>query len=196
MNILSRDFTTKEKAILIILVLILLALGYYQFVDQPVRRGIMEANAERDALQLELNAVQARVEKLEGMQAELNGINTSTATYMPSYNNSEAELEFLNSILQGTQYALNMKDPTRDGDQVRRSFSLEFTTESVERVQKVLSDLGQCRYRCLIDDLSCSRVVGRDNVSYGYHVSATATFYETMVGGTPDAGLPAASEAS
>jgi hypothetical protein len=49
----------------------------------------------------------------------------------------------------------------------------------------------------LISDLRCSAVSsGTMNDDSQISVNATATFYETMVGGTPDAGLPATSAAA
>ena len=49
-------------------------------------------------------------------------------------------------------------------------------------------------YRCLIGNLSCSlnKIRYRDRTEYGaLSVSVTATFFETMVGGVEDSGLPA-----
>ena len=37
MKIMSRDFTTREKIMLLVLTLILLAAGYYAVIDQPIR---------------------------------------------------------------------------------------------------------------------------------------------------------------
>ena len=46
MKIMSRDFTNKEKVLLVVLALILVALAYYYFVDQNVRSTITAADAE------------------------------------------------------------------------------------------------------------------------------------------------------
>ena len=43
MKIMSRDFTTREKIMLLVLTLILLAAGYYAVIDQPIRTAINEA---------------------------------------------------------------------------------------------------------------------------------------------------------
>ena len=48
-----------------------------------------------------------------------------------------------------------------------------------------MSRLVQSHDRCLVSAASFS--MGRDG---SVNVSQSATFYETMVGGTPDAGLP------
>ena len=47
MKIMSRDFTTREKIMLLVLTLILLAAGYYAVIDQPIRTAISEKPAGR-----------------------------------------------------------------------------------------------------------------------------------------------------
>ena len=58
MKVLSRDFTLKEKILLLILSLALIGLAYYQFIDQSVRSELAIAQSEKESLQVELDAVQ------------------------------------------------------------------------------------------------------------------------------------------
>ena len=46
MKLLSRDFTKGELVLIIFLVVALLALAYYQFIDIPVRTAIQNEDAE------------------------------------------------------------------------------------------------------------------------------------------------------
>ncbi len=192
MKILSRDFTMVEKVLLTLLGVILVVLVYYRFVDQPVRTAINTAVSERETLQSELDVVNARVERLDRMESELNQIKTEgTASLMPSYNNSKEELRLLNDVLSvTTQYSISFADVTRDGDQIRRAFTLQFTCPNYATMEQVLSALANSPYRCLIGDITCSISNNKDLLNE-VMVNATATFYETMVGGTPDSGLPA-----
>ena len=57
-------------------------------------------------------------------------------------------------------------------------------------MEKVIKELADCKWRCLIGDVQCTQGTKRDKSSDLITVNATATFFETMVGGTPDAGLP------
>lgn len=191
MKILSRDFTTVEKILLTLLGVILVVLVYYRFVDQPVRTAINTAVSERETLQSELDVVNAQVERLDRMEAELDQIKAEgTASLMPSYNNSKEELRLLNDVLSvTTQYSISFADVTRDGNQIRRAFTLQFRCPSYATMEQVLSALANSPYRCLIGDINCS--IDNKDPQSSVSVSATATFYETMVGGTPDSGLPA-----
>ena len=187
MKVMSRDFTPAEKALLVILALVLVGLAYYYFVDIPVRDAIKSSEAEADMLQTELNAVQQRATYLQGVQRDLDELERAQGhSWMGSYNNSKAEVKFLNDVLADTmKYTINFADVTRNGDQIRRNFTLQFQTRDYAAAQDIMTRLLRGENRCLVGDMKCS--VDKDGVVI---VDALATFYETMVGGVPDAGLP------
>ena len=186
MKVLSRDFTTREKVLLLVLVILILVLAYVQFVDRPVRNGIEEARAEAQVLTAERDAINALVGRLDNMQQEMDEIDASGRKgVMGSYNNSKAELDILNDILKDTEsYSVALSGVTRAGDQIRRGFDLQFTVKNYASVKSVLTLLSESPYRCLIGDTAMKEE------GEGYSVVTTVTFYETMVGGTPDEGLP------
>lgn len=195
MKILSRDFTKGEKALLLILVIALLAIGYYLLVFKPVKDGIEKANAESDNLRVELTAIQAKVAVLERMQNEIDDIMADpNISVMPSYNNKKAVNKLLSEILGNMTYSASLSNLTRNGDQIRRNVQLQFTAPSYAAMEEVLERLNNSEYRCLIDNVNCSSYRDRYYDVDAYNVSLTATFFETLVGGTPDAALPADSK--
>ena len=198
MKIMSRDFTKREKVLIAVLIIILAALCYYWFVDIPVRDGIAQAKSKKESLQLELNAVNQKIADLEQMESELEELgNSGLGGYMGSYNNSKEELAELNDVLSETdEYAITFAELTREGDLVRRGFSIQFTTNGYDNAKKIIIALENSKNRCRIGDLACepdTNVEGDvdlKNWKGKILVSATATFYETMVGGVEDEGLP------
>lgn len=188
MKIMSRDFTRVEKLLIIFLALILVGLAYYQFVDVPVRQAITNANAEAQSLQTELDAAQAKLAAAKKLQDDMDALEASgQKSWMSSYNNSKAEIAFLNSILaDALQYSVSFANVTRSGNQIRRSFTLQYRTRDYDAAHEIMARLSQSHDRCLVSAASCA--LGRDGA---VAVTQSATFYETMVGGTPDAGLPA-----
>ena len=191
MKVLSRDFTLKEKILMLLLAVLLLALGYYQFVFKPVNNAIAKAKAEQEALQTELVAVNTKVATLESMQNEINEIAASgKVSQMPSYNNSRNVNKLLNDTLGKLGYSITFSNVTRTNDQIRRNISLQFVSPDYESMERVFEKLSSSEYRCLINDVSGS-INNRYNDDNSVTVNCTATFYETMVGGTPDSGLPA-----
>ena len=207
MKVLSRDFTTKEKVFLLILALILIALAWYRFVFIPCRDGVAAANAERDQYKSELLVASAKEAQLQKMQEELNALGElKYASRMESYNNTKQELTLLNSILENAnEYSVSFSGVTKDGDQIRRNFSLRFKTDSFAAAKEIVDRLSNSEYRCLLGDLQYDMTLRRlrddesasvvrevDDMRYAEEVNmaATATFFETMYGGTPDEGLP------
>ena len=198
MKNMNREFTTREKLLILLLCLILVGLAYYQFVDQPVRTALNNAHAERDSLLTELTAVNAKLTVMRRMRDEMEDITAGgTVSEMKSYNNSKPEIALLNDILRGTpDYTITFADVTRDNDQIRRNFSLTFVSDKYESIQRIVKQLSESPYRCLIGDLKISVTRGKTMAEGPINVNATATFFETMVGGVVDAGLPATSAAA
>ena len=194
MKILSRDFTRKEKAFLIVLALILVGLCYYKFVDQYVKTELAEAEQKAASLEVELSTVNAKVAVLTRMQNELDAIIASgDVTIMESYNNSKKEIAFLNDLLAPAEtYKLTFANVTRDGDQIRRGVTVTFTTDEYDTAASILKKLDNCEYRCLINSISMTPRTYYYLYNGTISVTVNCTFFETMVGGTADAGLPAA----
>ena len=198
-KVLSRDFTPREKALMALLVLMLFGFGYYYFFDQPVRNEIARCEAQKANLEIELNQINVKLNVLETMQEELENIEASgDVSEMKSYNASKEEIRLLNDVLaRANEYSISFADVTRSGDQIRRNFKLSFNAANYQVMSDILAALSNSPLRCRISDVSCARATLRI-LHYvevvddgGYNVSATATGYETMVGGTEDAGLPA-----
>ena len=188
MKIMSRDFTRTETILIIALALILLGLFYYQFVDKNVRQAVVNADAEAQMLQTELDTAQAQLAAAQKVKNSMDQLEAEgRLSWMGSYNNSKEEVAFLNAILGGTlRYSVSFAEVTRAGNQIRRNFSLEYVTPDYLSAQEIIDQLCQSKNRCLVGDVSCS-VNGNDGA---VTVKQTATFYETMVDGVPDAALP------
>ncbi len=189
MKILSRDFTIREKIIILILLVLLLGLAYYQFVDKPVRSALETAANEKAALETELTAVKTKVAQLEKMKNEIDDI-TKTGAYakMPSYDNQKEVYKLLNDVLGATGYNIQFSNRVQSGNMVRRNITLRFSADSRDTIKKALKQLTGSDYRCLIGDMTITPVNGR-NIKENYTVTATITFYETMSGATTNQGI-------
>lgn len=190
MRLLDRSFNKAESALLLVLALLLVILLYFKLIYFPAGEAIERAHSERDALETELMSVQLRVNQLTKMKEELDRIG-GDADRMASYNNAKAELSLLNNALsEARDYSIAFDDVTREGDQIRRNFQLEFSADSFDAAQSILTRLTASEYRCLIGDVEYRQHRDAGEANGLAELRATATFYETMVGGKPDAGLP------
>lgn len=194
MKALKRDFTPRERMLLILLSLIILALIYYLTVQQPVSSGMAETKSEKAALQVQIDAINRQLASIDAWKREkvLLAKYNRDDMYMPSYNASNDELDFLNETLGGTlDYYIGFNEVTREGDQIRRAFSLSYSATGYQAAVDVLAKLERSNIRCLIGDFSVSPY-GESTTLVGgpVTVNATATFFETMYGGKPDKELP------
>ena len=188
MKIFSRNFTRTEKILILILALILVGLVYYRFVYVSIEETIQAANAEADQLQSEMDVMEIKLMSLQSMQNELDSMDTGEgASRMESYNNSAEEIAYLNDILaDALEYSVSFGDVTRSGNQIRRNFTLQYRTKNYAAAEQIMKELCESPNRCLVGDVQCS-VADDKTVT----ISAAAAFYETMVGGVADSGLPA-----
>ena len=187
MKMFSRDFTRTEKILILVLALILLALVYYQFVDKNVRDTVTNANIEAQSLEDQIQVAQAQALRLSNLQKSMDELREKgDLSWMPSYNASKVEVAFLNDVLADTlSYSVEFASVTRTGNQIRRNFKLKFATGGYRAAREIIEALRSGENRCIVGDVKCTiSVLGLTSVE------AQATFYETMVEGTPDAGLP------
>ena len=187
MKVMSRQFTRVEKLILLVLIVFLLGLGYYEFVDKPVREAIASSELDLQLYDSQITTLQARLAQLTKVQNNLNALRASGETYMASYNNSKEEVAFLNDVLAETlQYTISFSNIQRNGNLIRRQFTLQYRIKGYSEAEEITQRILEGPYRCIVGNISCT-VSDNDVVV----VTENATFYETMVGGVADAGLPA-----
>lgn len=195
MKLITREFTPREKFLLLVLSALLLVLVYYLAVDSPVRSGIEAARAEEASLKEQVARVNARLADIDLMEQELKEAEAEgrLLSRMPSYSGEKKEVDFLHNTLAGTlDYYIGFDEVTREGDQIRRNFSLQYKCPGYDSAEEVMRRLEQSRIRCLIGDVAITPAGDRSSISGQgpVQVNCTATFYETMQGGTWDRELP------
>ena len=193
-SVINRQFSTREKVLLIVLVLIIVSALYYLFIFQPVTDRTKQAESSAADLETQLVALDTRVAQIKRMQKSVEEYanNGHIVSIMPSYNAGKQELVFLNSTLAASQdYYVGFTNITREGNQIRREFALKFTVDSYSDAEDILNVLEHSDLRCLISDFSVKPVEQDQMVEEGeVEASCVATFYETMFGGVVDAELP------
>ncbi len=194
MNILSRSFSAREKALMVVLGIIIIGALYYLLFLSPMLDQIASANANSEALENQLVAMDAKVERIKNMQKSVKNVgdNGHIVSMMPSYSAGKKELDFLNTTLaESEDYYVGFTKITREGDQIRREFSLKFTVAEYKEAEKIMDELEHSELRCLISDFEVNTVeqdgvIAEDEIE----ASCVATFYETMYNAVPDAELP------
>lgn len=190
-SILNRSFSTREKGLLLALVVMLLVASYYFLVVRNVADTLAENQSRMEEIQQQIDQQTALATVRQKMQSELDELGeVKDLPEVAVYDNLRNELNELNSLMaQTTVYDVNFKQPERDGDLVRRAVSVSFTVSTYQQAFDIVRSLEDGPYRCEISDFSLvGKMLADGNVE---SVSATlnVTYLETTRGATNLNGL-------
>lgn len=156
---MNRAFTTREKIMLLVLAVILIVIGYYKFVLEPINESISTYQLNTETEQSEILQNTAQLKKMSDMQSEIEEMKASgTAKALPSYDNTDAMLIELNTILsQASDYSLSFGTVTALEEStyiMKRPVNLEFYTSDYKTARLILDELHESDNINQISDFS------------------------------------------
>jgi len=187
---LTRQFTRREQVLLIILALLFLFAVYFRVVHLPVTEALENARIERETISADLMVLEAKQQRMEQMQQELDAIlSQANVSEIPNYDNLQQVMDFLNNVLSSTgEYSLSFQglQQSEDSAIIRREMQMTYVSPSYSDAQNVLEQLQNCPFRCQLSSLSMtpSTANGQSRDSTialtdgPVQVSLTVTFFE------------------
>jgi uncharacterized protein YpmS len=174
--------TARESIMLVFLVVLIIGVGYYMGFYTPLQNEMASIASQSVDCETQIATSMAKVNKMDEMQAELDEIFARPAeeiTEIAPYDNKEVVLNQLYGILGRTQdYSLNFTDPeVQDDGTVRRNISMSFNCDSYAAAKRVIKDLTDSPWRCLVSNLSIASDDG-DIMTQVVTVTATITYFE------------------
>ena len=189
---LSKQFTRREKVLLIILALLLLFAVYFLAVHRPVTEALARIQAESETVSADLMVLEAKQQRMEQMQKELDEILAQpNVAEIPTYDNLQQVMNFLNTVLHSAnEYSLSFQSlqQPEDNSILRRAMQMTFVTLSYKEARDMITQLQNCPYRCQLSDFSIAPATAdgqsRDTVAAlldgPVQVSLTVTFFEKL----------------
>ena len=189
---LSKQFTRREKVLLVILALLLLFAVYFLAVHRPVTEALDRIQAESETVSADLMVLEAKQQRMEQMQKELDEILAQpNVAEIPTYDNLQQVMNFLNTVLHSAnEYSLSFQSLQQQEDNsiLRRAMQMTFVTLSYKEARDMISQLQNCPYRCQLSDFSIAPATAdgqsRDTVAAlldgPVQVSLTVTFFEKL----------------
>ena len=196
MEVLSKQFSKREKVLIVFLALIIVCAVYYFFVHQPVTDRINNAVSTTEMLTMENDQLSIKEAKKQQMLAEVDTIlENPDAQEVPKYDNLSELTAFLNTTLKRSMsYDITCGDVQFDEESgiYRRPVNIQCNVGSYEIAKKIINDIKTCPY--------CSQVIGANFSPYdnrkkvdengtvipvdnieddGIALSLSMTFYET-----------------
>lgn len=177
---MSRPFTATEKCLLLILTLLLIAVGYWKWVWQPIRNQIEEYQLAVAREQDALIGGFARMEQMKEMESALDVLfSQGDPKPIPVYDNSAGLLRELHTVLEGTaRYTIEFEQvrPLADSTLLQRPARVTFAVADYPQAMQAVEQLSHMENCGRISDLNLtdSGSAAPESVK----VSLVITFYE------------------
>lgn len=195
---MNRAFTTREKVLLVILAVLIIGIGYFKLLLEPINTSIENYQNMTASEQDEILINTALLQKKKQMETELEELFASgDPTPIPVYDNSGNLLVELHRILdKSLDYSLNFSGvSTMDVEYlVRRPVSLTFQASTYAQARAIINELHDSDNVNCISDLSMQINNGNldytneiihwdedDDSDYYITVSLVITYYERIV---------------
>ena len=167
MSVLNYTFNKREKVLLLILALILLALLWYIFVWQNAANEKLRIDAEIAETEAQTLVANNRISKLGTMREAIEEQKAAGATpsNLPDYDNTTALMAQLDSVLSTTKdYRLSFDELERSDDGViSRGVTITFGCDSIEAGRAVMTKLENGPFACSIDSATITSTNSADN---------------------------------
>lgn len=179
---MKRAFTNREKALLAVFILLLVFVGYFKLILEPINTKIAEYQANAAAEQDIMIAETGTLTEKKRMEKELEEIRSSADfKEIPDYDNIQNVIKEMDAILQSNSadYSLYFKELAETDGIVRRTIVMDYKTETYQKARTIVNALHDCKYPNQISDLSYTYLEDESgNQSQAVEVNLTVTFYE------------------
>ncbi|NCB41958.1 MAG: hypothetical protein EOM59_05000 [Clostridia bacterium] len=178
---MRREFSKREKVLLLVLAFMILALLYYVVVQKTIVNTTRTAQLRINDAQAELEIEEIKLERMLFMQEKLDAISESEAasvSRIADYDNIQPLMIELNNILAKARgYNLGFLDIDFTEGLARRTIKMSFSADSYATAKSILEALATCKYKSLVGSVGFSS--GQDDLMVGnVSVQLDITFYE------------------
>jgi len=179
---MKRAFSSREKVLLTVFILLLLFVGYFKLILEPINAKIAEYQSNAAAEQDIMVAEAGTLAEKKRMETELAEIRASADfKEIPDYDNIQNVIKEMDGILQSNSadYSLYFKEIVETDNIVRRTILMDYKTETYQQARAVVNALHACKYPNQISDLAYTYLEDESgNQGQAVEVNLTVTFYE------------------
>ena len=171
-----RKLTMRERVLLVILGFLAVICAYVFLFYLPSEERLTGLEGRIAQSQMILEQSQAMVQRQQQMEQELEDLSASgnAPREMPAYDNLQAVMVELNSILADSQeYTLRFASADGEETVAERRVTLPFTCADYDTAKGILRRLHDSDLRCQLEDVSLSQ--GENGA---VQVTASLIFYE------------------
>lgn len=177
---MNRELTKREKVLLLIFVVLIIVLGYFKLILEPINTKIdsyegMTLEEEMEIDTKTIKAVQMSIMEKEIEKAKAEGVKRD----VPDYDNSAVLLPKLYKIMDSTiEYSMDFSELQTEGKVVLRQVNISFDTRGYKQARKIIDRLYDMGYALQIDDITSQRVKATDRSRVTTYLNVT--FFEAV----------------
>ena len=177
---MNRELTKREKVLLLIFAVLLIAVGYYKLLLEPINNQIESYRSLTQEEQMQMETAQLQAVRMKQMEAEIAQAKAAgIERTIPDYDNSAVLLPQLYQIMDSTiEYAMDFDKITFEGNIAARPVQIEFETANYQKARRVIDKLCTTGYAMQIEDMTIQEARTTDKRSV--HTYLSITFFEAV----------------
>ena len=160
---LNREFSAKEKLLLLVAAVLALGLFYYNFVYKFFQSQY--ALYDTAKIEDELLVEQSKSTRIAQMKQIIEESKGKVKGDLSVYNNQSAEIIEMGMIFDedADNVSISWSEPVMSGTIIRRDVNITFHCRSYENFKNVLRKMSEMKYRCLIGNVAVSDANTRES---------------------------------
>lgn len=177
---MNRELTKREKVLLLIFAVLLIAVGYYKLLLEPINNQIESYRSLTQEEQMQMDTAQLQAVRMQQMETEIAQAKAAgIERTIPDYDNSAVLLPQLYQIMDSTiEYAMDFDEITFEGNIAARPVQIEFETANYQKARRVIDKLCTTGYAMQIEDMTIQEARTTDKRSV--HTYLSITFFEAV----------------
>ena len=176
---MNRELTKREKILLLILAILIIVLGYYKIILEPINDQITNYEGMQLQEETEVDTKTTQAMKMAVMEKEIEKAKASgIEREVPTYDNSKVLLPKLYEIMDAsTDYSMTFQDIVTEGNVVYRGIDITFQTRNYTQARKIIDEIIDMGYALEISDITMQET-NDDSSSMSTYMNVT--FYEAI----------------
>ena len=179
---MNRSLSKRETVLLVIMILLIIGIGYYKFILEPINNSVDKLVMMTQDEQDQIMQNTALIQKKKSMEAELEELFAQgTPTAIPSFDNSGILMVELHSILDDSlDYNLSFGDTAslKCGYLLRRPIKMEFRAADYYDARRIINRIHGSDNISQISDLEIALLDRDDNGEGAVKVTMVVTYFE------------------
>ena len=179
---MNRNLTKRETGMLLFLVILVIALGYFKLIFEPIQEQTAQYQNDTVQEQSELDMELVRLNQMQEMQRKIDEVRASgEERTIPEYDNSGRLMMDLHRILNtAMDYSLDFSQgTTQDNYIVLRPVTMRFQTRTYAQARAIIDALSESEDVNQISDLSIRMDEGREGASV--RTELVITYFEVIL---------------